>query len=109
MQTVVELPGYIAKASRLMSKGERSAVIDLVASNPECGDVIVGTGGVRKVRFAKEGRGKSGSYRVVYYFCNDTIPLFLITCFGKSDKGNISQSEKNTIKKLVQLLDQYGD
>lgn len=109
MQTVVELPSYIAKASRLMSKEERSAVIDLVASNPDCGDVIVGTGGVRKVRIAQKGKGKSGSYRVVYYFCNDTIPVFLITCFGKSDKSNISKSEKNTIKKLVQLLDQYGD
>lgn len=59
MQTVVELPSYIAKASRLMSKEERSAVIDLVASNPDCGDVIVGTGGVRKVRIAQKGKGKS--------------------------------------------------
>lgn len=109
MQTVVELPGYIAKSSKIMSKAERAAVIELVASNPECGDMIVGTGGVRKVRFAREGRGKSGSYRIVYYFCNDTIPVFLITCFSKSDKGNISKSEKNTIKKLVQLLNQYGD
>lgn len=110
MQAVIELPTpYLAKASKLMSAEEQKGVVDLIAANPECGDVISGTGGVRKVRFAREGQGKSGSYRIVYYYYNETLPIFLITCFGKNQKDNLSASEKNTVKKLVQVLHEYGD
>ena len=66
MQTVVETPTYLAIANKLFSEEERADIVALVAADPECGDVIRGTGGFRKVRVARKGMGKSGGARVVY-------------------------------------------
>ena len=62
MQTVVETPTYIAVANKLFSEEERADIVALVAADPECGDLIRGTGGFRKVRVARKGMGKSGGY-----------------------------------------------
>lgn len=64
--TVVETPGYLADARRILTEAERDAVVDTVAENPECGVILQGTGGVRKVRVPAKGHGKSGGARVVY-------------------------------------------
>lgn len=61
-----------------------------------------GTGGIRKLRFAVGGKGKSGGIRIVYYFYNDSMPLFLLTVFAENEKDNLA--------KLVQLIrESYGD
>ena len=60
MQTVVETPTYLAIANKLFSEEERADIVALVAADPECGDVIRGTGRFRKVRVARKGMGKSG-------------------------------------------------
>ena len=63
-----------------------------------------GTGGVRKLRWPREGRGKSGGVRAIYFFYNDGMPLYLLTIFGKNEKGNLSQGERNQLAKLTSLL-----
>jgi len=60
VQTVVEMPTYLAIANRLFSAAEGTDIVALVAADPECGDLIRGTGGFRKVRVARKGMGKSG-------------------------------------------------
>jgi len=60
MNAVAETTVFAAKAAALLTDAERAEVIEMLARNPECGAVIPGTGGVRKVRIALEGRGKSG-------------------------------------------------
>ena len=65
--TVIETAEFIARAKRRMTAKEVEAVIDLVAAEPLCGDLIQGTGGLRKLRFAVKGKGKSGGVRIVYY------------------------------------------
>ena len=68
-----------------------------------------GTGGIRKLRWSAQGEGKSGGVRVIYYYHNEAIPLFLLTLFGKGEKANISKSERNELNKLTtQLLKNYG-
>lgn len=68
-----------------------------------------GTGGIRKLRWAAKGKGKSGGVRVVYFFHNRTMPLFLLTVFAKGDKTNLSERERNGLAKFVTLLArQYG-
>ena len=63
-----------------------------------------GTGGIRKLRWARDGSGKSGGVRIVYYFHDERIPLYLLTIFGKNEKTNISQAERNALAQLVALL-----
>ena len=66
--TVAETPEYLRRADRLLSSAEQTRVVEYLAANPMTGDLIRGTGGVRKLRWARGGRGKSGGVRVIYYF-----------------------------------------
>jgi mRNA-degrading endonuclease RelE of RelBE toxin-antitoxin system len=79
MLTVVETPQFLRRAEKLFTDKERARLVDYLAANPTVGDEIVGSGGLRKVRFAMEGRGKSGGARVIYFFYSDNAPLYLIT------------------------------
>jgi hypothetical protein len=105
MHSVIETEAYLRAAKDAgMSTDEMTAAVDLVADNPEAGDVMQGTGGVRKVRLAGRGKGKSGGYRIVYYFGGGNIPLFLLTVFGKGEKANLTQGERNALRALTATL-----
>jgi hypothetical protein len=101
MQTVVETPPYLADAERLFSEDERTAIIDTVSADPQCGVVIPGTGGVRKVRVAASGRGKRGGARVIYLFGGDDVPVFLLAVFAKNEKSDLSPAERNSLGKVT--------
>jgi len=101
--TVVETPEFQRRARGLMSDDERLALIDFVARNPTAG-VSIG-GGVRKFRFARDGGGKSGGYRVIHFFCADAgVPIFLITVFGKNEKANLTPRETDMVRQLGEAL-----
>ena len=75
-----------------------------MAAQPAAGDLIEGTGGVRKLRWARDGRGKSGGVRVIYYFHSGAMPLYLLTMFAKNERANLSKAERNELAKLVEML-----
>jgi len=104
MQTTVELPEFVRRVSKLLGESERQSLISYIAEFPKSGVIMRGTGGIRKLRWAREGGGKSGGVRVVYYFHNVQIPLYLLTVFGKGEKSNLSPSERNELAALVKLL-----
>lgn len=108
LTTVTELPEYIRRANELLNETERKSVIDYLAAHPRAGDVMEGSGGIRKLRWARGGKGKSGGVRVIYYYHDQRIPLFLLTVFGKNEKSNITNSERNELAKLVGLLIQVA-
>lgn len=76
-----------------------------IMKNPKIGPVIPGTGRLRKMRFAYENRGKSGSTRVCYVDFLVSKTVYLITVYGKSEKDNLSKEECNSIKKLIGVLE----
>jgi hypothetical protein len=99
MQSVIETPDYLADAKDAgMTEQERKAVVDALAKNPQAGDMIVGTGGARKLRFGRHGRGKSGGYRVIFYFAGEDVPVFLLNVFAKGDRVDLSQAERNELR-----------
>jgi len=102
--TVAESPEFSRRAQHLLTEEEIDELIEFLASHPQAGAIVQGTGGVRKLRWAREGKGKSGGTRVIYYFHNETIPLFLLTIYGKNQKDNLSKSERNQLAKLVKVL-----
>ncbi len=63
-----------------------------------------GTGGIRKLRWGSGNRGKSGGVRVIYYYHDERIPLYLLTLFGKNEMSNLSKAERNDLAKLVDVL-----
>ncbi|CAD5253268.1 MULTISPECIES: type II toxin-antitoxin system RelE/ParE family toxin [Halomonadaceae] len=110
MQTIVELPEFIKRASSLLKDEEKMSIVNYLAFHPQAGDIVQGTGGIRKLRWSAQGKGKSGGVRVIYYYHNGSVPLFLLTVFGKGEKANISKSERNELSKLTNLLlERYGD
>ena len=104
MQTIVELPEFQKRAEGLLKPDEKASIINYLASHPQSGDLMQGTGGIRKLRWSAQGRGKSGGVRVIYYYHNGEIPLFLLTVFGKGEKANINKAERNELAKLTHLL-----
>ena len=104
MQTIVELPEYIRKVRSLLTVSEKDSIINYLATHPKSGVLIQGTGGVRKLRWALGNKGKSGGVRIVYFYHNTTIPVFLLTLFGKNNKENLTKEERNELAKLVKLI-----
>lgn len=97
---------FLRSAERLMSSDALQDLIDELAVNPEIGAVIQGTGGIRKVRWktGKDNKGKSGGVRVLYYYEKNILLVLLITLYKKTEKENISDDEKNQLKKLLPEL-----
>lgn len=104
LTTVTELPEYIRCANELLNETERKSVVDYLAAHPRAGDLMEGTGGIRKLRWGRGGKGKSGGVRVIYYYHDHRIQLYLLTIFGKNEKPNITKFERNELAKLVELL-----
>jgi hypothetical protein len=102
--TIAELPEYLRTASKLLADVDRRAIVDHLAAHPTAGDLIEGTGGVRKLRWARDGRGKSGGVRVIYYFHSEAMPLYLLTMFAKNERANLSKAERNELASLVDVL-----
>ena len=87
-----------------MTEAELVALEDHLGRNPQAGDEIVGTGGCRKLRLPKPGRGKSGGYRVITFFTGPDLPVFLITVFAKNERADLSQAERNGLAKLTAAI-----
>lgn len=93
-----------------MTDDERSEAITMIAANPECGDVIPGGSGIRKVRFAIGGMGKRGGVRIIYYFHNERVPTFLLAVFAKNERANLTRAETGILGDAAKLLARkYGE
>ncbi|HYC02657.1 MAG TPA: type II toxin-antitoxin system RelE/ParE family toxin [Azospirillaceae bacterium] len=95
---------WLSRCKGRLSEEDRKAVIDMIAADPECGVLIEGGGGIRKVRFAIGARGKSGGVRVVYYFRNFDMPAFLLTVFAKNEQANLTPAQRAELGALAKLL-----
>ena len=104
LHTVAELRVYARQADRLLDDAERRDLINYLAEHPLAGDVMKGTGGVRKLRWRRGGQGKSGGVRVIYYVHDEHMPLYLLTLFGKGDRANLTKAERNELASLARRL-----
>lgn len=102
--SVVEFPGYRRRADELLDPDEQDAVVDLIAHDPTCGDVIPGTGGLRKVRVGLGTKGKRGGARVIYYFYNPDHPVLLLALYAKNERADVSARDKRTFIALVKEI-----
>ncbi|MDY5123032.1 MAG: type II toxin-antitoxin system RelE/ParE family toxin [Treponema sp.] len=104
-RTFIEVPLFTKRWKEIGLLDEDLLALQIMLlKNPESGPVMEGTGGIRKVRFALENRGKSGSVRVCYTDFAEYEVTYLITAFTKNEQANLSDEEKNVLKKLVKAL-----
>ena len=92
-----------------MTEDEISNLVTFLSENPMAGDVIRGTGGCRKLRFAGRGKGKSGGYRTITFYSGKDFPVFLVAAFSKGDRADLSATERASLDKLTKLIvAEYG-
>ncbi len=103
MQTLRHTAAF-DKSAEVLSEDELTTALETIARDPKRGDLIPGTGGVRKIRIAASGRGKRGGARVVYYFFDENNPIYLLTVFAKNERSDLSPAERNALKKAVTTL-----
>ena len=102
LHTVAETPSFQRDAAAAgMTEAEKTELITYLAANPEAGDLMVGTGGARKLRWRRPGTGKSGGYRVISYFAGKALPVFLLTLYAKGERANLSPAERNALRGIL--------
>jgi hypothetical protein len=106
-RSFIELPLFRSKWKSLgLTDDDLRRLQEQILADPKIGDVMQGTGGVRKMRFAFEHRGKSGSIRVIYIDFEVYEKIFLITAYPKNEKDNLTKSECNEIRQLIGILEE---
>ena len=102
--TVVETPTFLRQAEKIWTDEERAALVDHVARNPESGVLIPDTGGVRKLRWTRQGTGKRGGARVIYFHHHEDAPLYLLLAYAKAQREDMTPDEKRGVAGLSALL-----
>ena len=98
----IETPVFTKQASGdLFTDEELINLQKELLKNPNKGDLIQGSGGLRKIRLARKSGGKSGGYRVIYYRLTDEA-IFLLLAYPKSKKDNLNKAELEILKQLIQ-------
>src|SRR5665213_2902882 len=97
MLTIIETHAFARRAAKLLTSEEHDDLLFYLAVHADAGDEIPGTGGVRKLRFAAMGRGKSGGVRAIYYFFDKENPLYALLLYGKNEQVNLSPDQKRDI------------
>lgn len=102
--TVAETPLFVRQAEKVWSDAEREAFTLFIAGNPEAGDLIPETGGVRKIRWGRAGAGKRGGARVIYFYYYADRPLYLLMVYAKARQEDLTADEKREVRNLAAVL-----
>ena len=108
LHTVAETPQFLRDAAAAgVTDAERKAIVDGIAADPRQGVEIQGSGGVRKIRVAGRGKGKSGGYRVIAAYFGADVPVYLLALLSKGDKATFSDAEVAGFKALTTTIARY--
>ena len=102
--TVLQLPKFKAEATVLIGLGGIEAVAVYLIDHPDAGDVIPGSGGVRKLRWAAKGKGKRGGARIIYLYVVIAARIYLIRCYAKNVKTDLTADEKQQLRQIAAHL-----
>jgi hypothetical protein len=99
--TVAETPTFIKQAAKLWTDEDRDEFVDHIAADPDAGDVVPDTGGLRKIRWSRPGTGKRGGVRVIYFYHDDSMPLYLLLIYAKAQKEDWTPDEKRHARAMT--------
>jgi hypothetical protein len=104
LMTICEVAAFASEARQVFTEDERERLIVFLASCPDAGDVMIETGGLRKLRWPARGQGKRGGARVIYYFRDTDMPLYLLAVYTKGEKIDLTHADKKAMRGLVEDL-----
>src|SRR4051812_10745392 len=99
--TLIETPTFTRLAKASFSDEEYRALQLELARNPQTGDVIPGSGGIRKLRWAAGGRGKSGGFRIIYYWAAAMHTILMLYMYPKNVTDDLSKAQIHSLAKIV--------
>jgi len=102
--TVLQLPKFKAEATELIGADGIEAIAVYLIVHPDAGDVIPGAGGARKLRWAARGKGKRGGARIVYVYVVVAARIYLVRCYAKSVKTDLTADEKKELRQIAAHL-----
>ena len=100
----IENPNLTRHVQDILNDEEYRGLQNTLAADPECGDLVKGGGGIRKVRHAAQGKGKSGGVRAIYYWVKDRHQIYMLVVYPKSKKDDLSDRETAILRNLVKEL-----
>jgi hypothetical protein len=100
----VETSIFTAELPRWLSDEEYRGLQSYLIEHPDAGDLIRGSGGIRKIRWAAKGKGKSGGVRVIYYWAKASEHIYLLALYGKSERSNIDAATLRRIAKQLESM-----
>ena len=100
----IETPTFTRLLTDLLSDEEYRALQNVLVENPARGDILKGGGGIRKLRHALPGRGKSGGVRAIYYWIKDDHQIYMLLIYPKSKKDTLTDQETALLRELVKDL-----
>lgn len=103
-QTVAETQAFLKFAKANLSHVDHVRLKRELALDPTKGQIIQGAGGVRKYRFAASGRGKSGGFRIITYYYNESLPVYLLTGYAKSERISLSDDDKKLLRRATSKI-----
>jgi hypothetical protein len=102
MYTVVETETFVRYTDGMWRENERAALISWLAHHPCAGDVIPGTGGLRKIRWSRSSMGKRGGARIIYYDVLEDGHIWLLIAYTKSKFDNLPKAFLHTLREEVE-------
>lgn len=99
--TVAETPLFERQSVKIWTAEEHDEFVDYIARHPEAGDIVPETGGVRKVRWGRAGTGKRGGVRVIHFYCDENLPLYLMMMYAKAEQDDLSPDQKREMRKMA--------
>lgn len=107
--TIAETHSFQRESQKILGEDEIDKLKNFLSVNPQSGDIIPGLRGIRKIRWQVNHKGKSGGARVIYFFYDANMPIFLLDIYKKSEKSDMSSKEKKILNNMVdELIDRYG-
>jgi len=98
----IETPIFTKQVKALVDDETYGQFQETLAESPEAGDLIKGTGGLRKIRMALPGRGKSGGARVIYYYVQNAAQIRLLLAYEKSEQDDLTDEQRKALRKIVE-------
>ena len=103
----METDEFLSATKKLMDNAERAELVWYLACNPTAGDVVPGTGGVRKIRWGLEGRGKRGGARIIFFFHDMEMPLYILEAYAKNDRVTLTQAECRELEQVTKQIVEF--
>lgn len=100
----IETPTFTRMVTSLLTDDEYGDLQNVLVEDPARGDLIKGGGGIRKLRHAIQGRGKSGGVRVIYYWVKDNHRIYMLVVYPKSKKDDLTDKETAVLREFVKEL-----